>query len=49
QSRVVPRSDVDEIRTDSLSLMPEGFERLPDEEFLDVVDFLASTKKAPPK
>lgn len=46
QRHVIPRSEIELIRRQSTSTMPEGLEkRLTDREFLDLIAFLLSQKK----
>jgi putative heme-binding domain-containing protein len=45
---VIPREDIEELKPSNASMMPEGlFEKLTDDEFVDLVRYLASTSQVP--
>jgi putative heme-binding domain-containing protein len=40
EKQVIPRAEIEDLSMSSLSLMPEGFESLPEEDLVSLIDFL---------
>jgi putative heme-binding domain-containing protein len=45
QKHVIQRDDIESLISSPLSLMPEGFEKLPEEELVSLLDFLTAREK----